>query len=276
MVAMHISSLPNGWNVQNSKMGLKHLTIFISLSLLLFYVVLVASLFGFTDFHRIFSIASSARVIYSIKLSITAALIATCISVLIAIPSGYALSRYDFFGKRAVDLILEVPMVVTPVALGALLLIFFNTRLGELIQQSGVSFVFEFPGIVLAQVVTTVGIATRMIKTTFDAISPRYEAVACTLGATPAKAFLTVTFPIAKKGILAATVITFAKCIGEFGATIMLAGSMPMKTETLPLSIFMRLSSADIEGMAVMILILLTIGLVALLAIKSVLKVAYD
>ena len=257
-------------------MGFKHVTIGIALSLFLFYVLLVVSLFGFTDVFRIFSIAWSERAVYSIKLSVTAAIIATCLSIIIAIPSGYALSRYEFFGKKAVDLILEVPMVVTPVALGALLLIFFNTRLGELVQQTGVSFVFEFPGIVLAQFVTTVGIATRMVKTTFDEISPRYEVVACTLGATPAQAFMTVTLPIAKKGILAATVITFAKSIGEFGATIMLAGSMPMKTETLPLSIFMRLSNADVEGMAVMILILLTIGLAALLAIKSVLKVSYD
>lgn len=257
-------------------MGFKQLTILIALSIFLFYVVLVVSLFGFTDLFRIFDIAFSERVVYSIKLSVVAAIIATCLSIIVAVPSGYALSRYEFFGKKAVDLVLEVPMVVTPVALGALLLIFFNTRFGELIQETGVSFVFEFPGIVLAQFVTTVGIATRMVKTTFDEISPRYEVVAYTLGATPSKAFLTVTLPIAKRGILAATVITFAKCIGEFGATIMLAGSMPMKTETLPVSIFLRLSNADIEGMAVMILILLAIGLSALLVIKSGLKTLHD
>ena len=108
----------------------------------------------------------------SIKLSVAAALLATCFSVLIAVPAGYALSRYDFVGKRVVDLVLEVPMVVTPVALGSLLLIFFNTRIGEILQQSRMGFVFAFPGIVLAQFVTTVGIATRMMKSTFDKFIP--------------------------------------------------------------------------------------------------------
>ena len=106
--------------------GFKYATILVALSLFLFYVVLVGSLFGFTNVSRILTIASSERVIYSIKLSVTAAMMAACLSVFIAVPSGYALSRYDFFGKKAVDLVLEVPMVVTPVALGALLLIFFN------------------------------------------------------------------------------------------------------------------------------------------------------
>lgn len=256
--------------------GFRRVTILVALSVFAFFVLLVGSLFCFTSLSGIVTVAASDRVLYSVRVSVTAAMLATALSILVGVPTGYALSRYDFFGKRAVDLILEVPVVVTPVALGALLLIFFNTRFGDFLQQMGLSFVFNFYGIVLAQFVTTVGIATRMIKTTFDEISPRFELVACTLGATPAKAFLTVTLPIARQGILGATVLTFAKCIGEFGATIMLAGSMPMKTETLPLSIFMRLSNADIEGMAVLILILLLIGLTALLLIKSMFKVSYD
>jgi molybdate transport system permease protein len=251
-------------------------TIAAAVFLFLGYVVLVVSLFGFVDLSRLFSVVSSLRVISSIKLSVLAALLATSLAILTAIPAGYALSRRQFFGKAAIDLILEMPLVVTPVALGAMLLIFFNTRIGRALQAAGLTFVFEFPGIVLAQFVTTVGISTRMIKTTFDEISPRFEMVACSLGATPWKAFVTVTLPVARRGILAAIVITFAKCIGEFGATIMLAGSMPMKTETLPISIFMRLSNADVEGMAVMILILLSIGFSTLLIIKSMLTNSHD
>lgn len=257
-------------------MSFKNITIFAALAIFLFYCGLVGSLFGFTTPEKLLGILLSERVVFSIKLSTFAALIATFLSVILAVPAAYALSRYDFFGKKAVDLALEIPLVVTPVALGAMLLIFFNTKAGTLIQHTGFSFVFEFPGIVLAQFVTTVGLATRMIKATFDEISPRYEVVACTLGATPSQAFRTVTFPMARKGILAATIITFAKCIGEFGATVMVAGSMPMKTETLPISIFMRLGSADIEGMAVMILILLAIGITVLLILKLLLDVAYD
>ncbi|HOY67230.1 MAG TPA: ABC transporter permease [Candidatus Ozemobacteraceae bacterium] len=256
--------------------GFRRVTIFAALSLFLLFALLVLSLFGFTSLSGFLRIATSERVITSMQLSVGAALMATGLSLLIAIPAGYALSRYEFFGKNLVDLTLEVPMVVTPVALGALLLIFLNTRFGELLRQAGFSFVFTFPGIVLAQFVTTVGIATRMVKTTFDGISQRYEVVACTLGATPTEAFTSVALPMAKQGILATTVLTFAKCIGEFGATIMIAGSMPMKTETLPISIFMRLSTADIQGMAVLILILLFIGLSALVFIKTVLETSHD
>jgi molybdate transport system permease protein len=262
--------------MSGSNNGFRRLTIVVAWSLFVFFCVLVLSLFGFVSLSRLASVATTDRVLFSLKLSVFAASLATLCSVLIAIPTGYALSRYEFPGKKAIDLVLEVPMVVTPVALGALLLIFFNTRFGEIIQQSRISFIYGFPGIVLAQFVTTVGIATRMIKSTFDEISPRYEVVACTLGATPGQAFVSVALPIARQGILAATVLTFAKCIGEFGATIMLAGSMPMKTETLPISIFMRLSAADIEGMAVLILILLAVGLSSLFLMKSLIRTSYD
>ncbi|RCK81257.1 MAG: Molybdenum ABC transporter, permease protein ModB [Candidatus Ozemobacter sibiricus] len=256
--------------------GFRRLTILTAWALFAFFGVLILSLSGFVTPARLVAVATSPRVLFSMKISVGAAMLATLLSLAVAIPTGYALSRFEFFGKRAIDLALEIPMVVTPVALGALLLMFFNTRLGELIQQSRISFVFEFPGIVLAQFVTTVGIATRMLKTTFDEIPARYEAVACTLGATPAQAFRLVTLPMAVPGILAATVLTFAKCIGEFGATIMLAGSMPMKTETLPISIFMRLSGADVEGMAVLILILLGVGLSSLALVKSLIRRSYD
>lgn len=256
--------------------GLRLFTIGVAWALFAFFCILVLSLFGFVTFSRLATVATTDRVMFSVKLSVAAALLATVLSLAIAVPTAYALSRFDFVGKRAIDLALEIPMVVTPIALGALLLLFFNTRLGVLVQQSRLSFVFEFPGIVLAQFVTTVGIATRMLKSTFDEISPRYEVVACTLGATPVRAFRLVTLPMAKQGILAAAVLTFAKCIGEFGATIMLAGSMPMKTETLPISIFMRLSGADIEGMAVLILILLFVGLASLSLMKAVTRTSYD
>ncbi len=256
--------------------GFRRLTVLAAWSIFLGFGILVGSLAWFTTLPRVLAIALSPRVLYSVQLSVGAACLATLLSLTFAIPAGYALSRYDFTGKRAVDLILELPMVVTPVALGALLLVFFNTRAGEFLQRDSLAFVFAFPGIVLAQFVTTVGIATRMVKTTFDEIPARFEGVACTLGATPAQAFRTVALPMARPGILAAAVLTFAKCIGEFGATIMVAGSMPMKTETLPISIFMRLSGADIEGMVVLILILLTVGMSSLLVVKTLGRSAHD
>jgi molybdate transport system permease protein len=124
-----------------------------------------------------------------------------------------------------------------------MLLIFFNNPLGTWIQEHVAQFVFTFYGIILAQFITTLGIATRLIKAAVDEIPHRYEDVARSLGASPLKAFLTVTFPLSKRGIIASAVLTWAKALGEFGATITIAGSMAMKTETLPIAIFMRLSS---------------------------------
>ena len=96
----------------------------------------------------------------------------------------------------------------------------------------------------------------------------RYEAVARTLGASPFQAFTTVTLPLSKRGIYAALILSWAKALGEFGATITIAGSMAMKTETLPIAIFMRLSSAEIEGSVILILILVSIGLSILYIVR--------
>lgn len=158
-------------------------------------------------------------------------------------------------------------MIVSPVALGALILIFFNTPAGGFVQNS-IQVVFTVYGILLAQFITTVGIATRLIKAAMDEIPARYEDAAKTLGASPFKAFLTVTLPLSRRGIVASSILTWAKALGEFGATITVAGSMAMKTETLPVAIFMRLASADIEGTAVLVLILIGIGLGLLYGVR--------
>jgi molybdate transport system permease protein len=136
------------------------------------------------------------------------------------------------------------------------------------VQEKGVQFVFTIYGIFLAQFITTVGIAIRLIKAAMDEIPPRYEEVARTLGASPARAFFTVTLPLSKKGIVAASILTWAKALGEFGATITIAGSMAMKTETIPIAIFMRLASADIEGTVVLVFILIGIGLSVLYGVR--------
>lgn len=235
------------------------------------YAGLVLSLFYFWKGSLFVETLFSERTLFSIKISLLAGTIATFLSLIIALPSAYALSRFEFKGKDIIDTMLELPMVVSPAALGAMLLIFFNNPLGSFIQNY-VQFVFTFNGIVLAQFITTVGIATRLVKAVMDEIPLRYEEVARSLGVTPFKAFLTVTFPLCKKGLIAATILTWAKAIGEFGATITIAGSMAMRTETLPIAIFMRLSTADIEGTVVLIFILFAIGFSALYLVRYLTK----
>lgn len=246
-------------------MGFKKVSIIASFSVFALYAILIGSLFVFVDTSDFISSATSPRVLYALRLSISAAVVATILAILLALPAAYALSRHEFRGKALVDGILELPLIISPAALGAIVLIFFSTSAAEPLRDF---FVFEIPGVVLAQFITIIGIATRLIKAVLDEISPRYELVARTLGASQFKAFMLVTFPMSYKGILAAAVLCWAKAIGEFGATIMIAGSMAMKTETLPIAIFSKISTADIEGTAMLILILLSIGFVSLYAIR--------
>lgn len=234
------------------------------------YAVLIASLFYFFRGNTLLETLASERMMFSVRLSIFAATVSTLLSIIIAVPSAFALSRYEFRGRTVVDTILELPMIVSPAALGAMLLIFFNNPAGQWMQEHWTQFVFTSYGIVLAQFVTICGVSTRLIKAAMDEIPIRYEAVARTLGASPARAFLTITLPLSKRGIYAACILSWAKALGEFGATITIAGSMAMKTETLPIAIFMKLSSAEIEGTVVLILILLSIGLGILYLVRLI------
>ncbi|MCK9228978.1 MAG: ABC transporter permease [Syntrophorhabdaceae bacterium] len=249
-------------------MTFKRLAIAFSIAVFLLYAGLILSIFYFCKGNLFLATLLSARTLFSIKLSLFTATVVTVMSVFFAIPSAYALSRYKFFGRQIIDTTLELPMIVSPVALGALILIFFNTPVGGLFQEGGVRIVFTVYGILLAQFVTTVGIATRLIKAAMDEIPQQYEQVAKTLGASPLKAFFTVVLPLSKRGIIASGVLTWAKALGEFGATITVAGSMALKTETLPIAIFMRLANADIEGTAVLVLIIIGLGLGTLYGVK--------
>lgn len=249
-------------------MNLKRLSILCACGIFVLFAGLILSLFYFYRADTFLATLLSERTWFSIRLSLLSATAAMVFSMAVAIPSAYALSRYDFWGKRAVDTILELPMIVSPAALGAMLLIFFNNPLGEWIQNHGTRFVFTSNGIILAQFITTVGVATRLVKAALDEIPRRYEDVARTLGATPAAAFRSVTLPLCRKGILAAAILTWAKALGEFGATITIAGTMAMQTETLPIAIYMRLATADIESTSVLILIITAIGLSTLYAVR--------
>jgi molybdate transport system permease protein len=242
----------------------KRLMITASLLVLLMYGALIGSLFYFFDAVTLRETLTSGRTLYALQLSLGAATAATLLALAVALPSAYALSRYRFPLKGLVDTLLELPMIVSPAALGAMLLIFFNTPYGQTLQASTGQVVFTIGGVVVAQFVTTLGLATRLIKAVLDEIPPRYEQVARSLGTTPWQAFRSVTLPLALRGLVASTILTWAKAIGEFGATITLAGSMAMKTETLPVAIFMKLSTADIEGTVVLIFILVGLGLLLL------------
>ena len=238
--------------------------------LTIFFVGIVVSMLTYTDWNTFVSALLSEEILFAIRLSVITATIATIISILIAIPVAYAISQTQFPGKDIVDSMLDLPIVISPIALGACLLVFFNTPIGAGIDDNIMKFVFAVPGIILAQVVVISALAIRLLKSTFDSIDPRYEQVGRTLGCSKPEVFVKVTLPLAKDGLIAAGILTWARALGEFGATVTLAGATAMKTETLPIAIFLSLASADVEKAIAVIFVLVIIAVVALFTMRKI------
>ncbi len=243
--------------------------------LTVFFVGIVVSLLSYTNWNAFLSALLSPEILFAIRLSLATATIATIISMLIAIPVAYTISQRKFPGKDIVDSMLDLPIVISPIALGAALLVFFNTPIGAGIDDHILGFVFAVPGIVLAQITIISALAIRLLKSTFDSIDPRYEQVGRTLGYSKLEVFFRVTLPLAKDGLIASSILTWARAVGEFGATVTLAGATSLKTETLPVAIFLSLASADIEKAIAVIFVLIIITVVALITIRKIIGRRY-
>ena len=243
--------------------------------LTLLFAGIIVSLMAYTDWDTLVATLISPEILFAIRLSLITATISTTLAMLAAIPVSYAISHFEFPGKSIVDTILDLPIVISPIALGAALLVFFNTPIGVGIENKLIRFVFEVPGIILAQFMVITALAVRLLKSTFDSIDPRYEQVGRTLGCTKLAAFCTVTLPLAKNGLIAAAILTWARAIGEFGATVTLAGATKQKTETLPIAIFLNLATADVEKAVAVIFILIVIAVMALIFLRRISSTRY-
>jgi len=210
----------------------------------------------------------SERTFFATKLSALSATVSTVVIMLLAIPSGYVISRREFLFKGIVEALILMPMVVSPVAMGALLLIFFNTSIGKFIEKITGAIVFEPRGIVVAQVVMISGLAITLVKTIFDYVGRDYEETARTLGCNETETFFRVSLPMASKGIFAAAALVWARALGEFGATVTLAGATTYKTETLPVAIYLALASADIYQTGVLVIVSFAMAFSVLFILK--------
>ncbi len=236
--------------------------------LLIFLVGLMAAMISQTTPQKLLATLSSPEVLFAVRLSFLTATTATALAMVVAVPVAYAMSQSRFPGKSVVDAVLDLPLVVSPIALGAALLLFFSTPLGAGIENRVLRFVFEVPGIILAQFVVVHALAIRLLKAAFDSIDSRLEQVARTLGYSRVRAFFRVTLPLARNGIIAAAILTWARALGEFGATVTLAGATQMKTETLPVAIFLSLATGDVEKAIAIVCILIVLAFAALLALR--------
>ena len=163
-----------------------------------------------------------------------------------------------------------LPFAMPPVALGAMLLIFFtNTYLG-LWLNSIFNIVFEVPGLIVAQFIVILPMIIMILKSTFDMVDPRYEIVSRTLGYNRLMTLVKIVLPLSKTGIATAFMLGFSRALGEFGASVTLAGAMRFKTETLPIAIYLALSSGDLNLTIALIIVLLFIAFTTLLALHKI------
>lgn len=178
---------------------------------------------------------------HALRLSFQVATCAALFSLPFAVAVGYFLARTRFRGRWLVEVAVNLPLVLPPVVVGYLLLVCLSPRgpVGMLLADwFGVKVVFTWWGAMLASVVVSFPLMVRAIRLTFQGIDPRLEMAANSLGAGPVRTFLTVTLPLARRGLIAGCVLGFARSLGEFGATIMVAGNIEGQTRTIPLAIY--------------------------------------
>ena len=232
--------------------------------ILLIVGMLVADL-SFTTPHHLLHALGSPELQYSIKLSLISCTLTTLLSLWVAVPTGYLMSRHRFPGKRLMDAILDIPIVLPPLVIGLSLLILFQTAPGRAIQRV-VPVTYAIPSVILAQFAVACAFAVRTMLVTFDQISPRCEQVALTLGCNRSQAFWRVALPEARRGMLTAATLAWARALGEFGPILVFSGATRMRTEVLPTSVFLELSVGNVEA-AVAVSLIMIVAAVAVLTI---------
>lgn len=204
----------------------------------------------------------------AIGLSLKVAITATMISLPFAIYIAHVLARRSFPGKQILNAVVHLPLILPPVVTGYLLLLTFGTQgaIGGWLQTIGITLAFRWTGAVLAAAIMAFPLMVRAIRLAIEAVDPKLEDVAMTLGASSSKVFRTITLPLIWPGIIAGAVLAFAKALGEFGATITFVAAIPGETQTIPSAIYAFLQVPGAESSAVRLtLIAVVIAVTALL-----------
>jgi len=201
---------------------------------------------------------------YSVRLSLISCTVTAILSLWIAVPIGYLLSRHDFPGRNLVDAILDIPIVLPPLVVGLSLLILFQF-LPRGVREA---VVYEVPAVILAQLAVACAFAVRTMRATFDQIDPRHEQVALTLGCSRAQAFGLIVLPEAWRGVLTAGTLAWARALGEFGPLLVFAGATRNKTEVLSTTVFLELSIGDLEAAVAVSLIMVVAAVIVLVVAR--------
>jgi len=200
----------------------------------------------------------------AIQLTLLVAFTAVAISLPLAIAVAWCLAQGKFPGKFLLETAVNLPLVIPPVVTGYLLLVLFGRRgaIGSLLEHwLGIRLVFDWKGAALASAVVAFPLLVRPIRQAFEAIDPRLLLAARSLGAKRWDAFASIALPLAMPGILSGCVLAFARSMGEFGATIMIAGNIPGETRTIPLFVYTQLDApGGFDGAARIVVISILIS----------------
>jgi molybdate transport system permease protein len=172
--------------------------------------------------------------------TVACALAATVLMLPAGVLLAWALARRTFPGRAVVETLVSLPLVMPPVATGLILLTILSRRgtVGRFLERLGIDVVFTWKAVVLAMAIMGLPLLVRAARAGFEQVNERYEHVAATLGAAPLRIFLTISLPLAWPSVLGGAVLAFARALGEFGATIVVAGSIPGQTRTLAVAIY--------------------------------------
>jgi len=211
---------------------------------------------------------------FAFQLTILSCTVAALLSIWVATPLGYLLSRYRFPGRTLIDTIVDIPIVLPPLVLGLSLLIlfhqpFFGWEIEAWLRDTvGFPVTYRWPAVVLAQFSVACAFAVRTMRVTFDQIDPRAENVARTLGCSRGQAFLQIAFPQAWRGMIAATTIAWARALGEFGPILVFAGATRMRTEVLSTTVFLELSIGNLDAAVAVSLLMVAMAVVVLVVLR--------
>jgi molybdate transport system permease protein len=200
-----------------------------------------------------------ASVLIPLLLTLKVAGFATAINVLLGVGAGFLFARKKFAGREFLDAVLTLPMVMPPTVLGYYLLVLIGSQgvLGSWLKsQFGINLIFSWQGAVIAATVVAFPLVFRSARAAFESIDPQLEQAARVLGVSEIAIFFRVSLPLAWRGIMAGLLLSFARATGEFGATLMVAGSIPGKTQTLSIAVYEAVQAGrdDVAGFLVLII----------------------
>ena len=206
----------------------------------------------------------------ALSLSLQVAGWATALNLVLGIGVGYLLARTRFVGRDLLDTLLTLPMVMPPTVLGYYLLVLLgrNGPIGGWLQNTfGINLIFTWQGAVIAAMVVTFPLVFKPARAAFEGVSPQLEQAARVLGLRERSVFFRVSLPLAWRGILAGVLLAFARALGEFGATLMVAGSLPGKTQTLSIAVYEAVQAGEDALANQLVLLISMVCIVILLAV---------